>query len=276
MSIIVRFIMLGVLLTSCTENGLFDDTVNIDQRLKVSGRVSLNDSDNHAGVYIYLEGFDISSQSDAQGRFTLEIPVNPRSQPGGGISGAFYIWYYLDDYTTERSLTIVKDGQFQYGKGDIDDKGNITATVRLLRLLDVQMHVFPENISLGSDEQVTVSLAVQNTADSVELNAYLGKRYELGALFIRNEDDGSVRPMRFSWAKNTRLVIDSLETWTMITPPDSLAEKAGDYSLIPYIKLKHDLPPELIRRFGLNAANFTLQYLSIPSRLPSAALTVDP
>ncbi|RMH63323.1 MAG: hypothetical protein D6677_07505 [Calditrichaeota bacterium] len=274
MRMLIYLLWAGILFT-CTENSLFDDPVQIPQNLTVEGQVRLSDGTTSEGVYVYLEGFDISTVTDADGRFKLELPNNPRSQPGGGISGAYYIWYYCDDYRPARSLTIVNEGQFQYGKADVDADGRIISTVTLSRLLEVRAYIQPGTISLSAGEPVDVTLTVRNLVDSVQLNAYLGKRYEPGAFFIRSQQ-GTYRAMRLDRAKNTLLTLDSMEIWNLTVPPDSLAFEPGTYTLIPYVKVRHDLPQELMDRFGRNAANFTEEFLNIPSRIGRAGFKVTP
>ena len=73
-------------LIDCSENPLFKDEDISSGGSDIKGKVSLNDNSPPDNVFIWLEGFNISTYSDSQGNFLLQLPP-ASNQPGGGING---------------------------------------------------------------------------------------------------------------------------------------------------------------------------------------------
>ncbi len=266
----------GLLTVTCTENFLFDEDISPRTMRVVEGTVRLQGENSHHGVYIYLEGFDIHTRSAADGSFKLEIPQNPRLQPGNGVDGAFYIWYYVDNFQLRRSLTLVREGQFSYGHADINDKGRIKNTVTLLKLLDIRTAVSPPSIGEDYNGPLRINMTLTNRVDSVYINVFQRKYHELGGIYVINQaDSNDISFVRLENARNRSVLVDSIQHWQMIVERDSLPLFPGKYDVLPFVKISHpDMPAVLRDRFGANAATFSREFLNLPRKMLPATIAI--
>ncbi len=267
---------LWLLTVSCTENFLFDDEITPVNTRSVEGQVQLRGETDHGGIYVYLEGFDVETYTDAGGYFKLEIPQNPRLQPGQGVDGAFYIWYYVDNYRLMNSLTLVRGGQFSYGHADINDEGRLRKTVVLPKLLDISTSLAPERISEEFDGLLQVNMTLKNLTDSVYINVLERKFHELGGVYLINSpDSGNIQFVRLENAANRRVLVDSVQYWQMLVSRDSLPLLPGKYEVLPFVKLFHKGMPDVLReKFGSNASTFSREFLNLPRKVSPALLTI--
>ncbi len=266
----------GLLAIACTENFLFDEEIRPRTMLSVEGTVRLQGESSHEGVYVYLEGFDIHTRTAADGAFKLEIPLNPRLQPGNGVDGAFYIWYYVDNFQLRRSLTLVREGQFSYGHADINDKGRIKSTIVLQKLLDISTVVTPALVGEDYSGPVQINMTLRNGVDSVYINVFQRKYRELGGIYVINQADSSeLWFVRLENARNRSVLVDSIQHWQMLVDRDSLPLLPGQYDIVPFVKVSHPLMPDVLRdRFGANAATFSREFLSLPRKQQPATITI--
>ncbi|HHM02013.1 MAG TPA: hypothetical protein ENJ15_03305 [Caldithrix abyssi] len=276
MRFLIRAAVLLLLTVSCTENFLFDDEITPVNTRSVEGYVQLRGETDHGGIYVYLEGFDVETYTDAGGYFKLEIPQNPRLQPGQGVDGAFYIWYYVDNYRLMNSLTLVRGGQFSYGHADINDEGRLKKTVVLPKLLDITTSVSPERISEEFDGVLQVNMTLKNLTDSVYVNVLERKFHELGGVYlINNPDSSNIQFVRLENAANRRVLVDSVQYWQMLVSRDSLPLFPGKYEVLPFVKLYHKGMPDVLReKFGSNASTFSREFLNLPRKVSPALLTI--
>ncbi len=273
---LIFFLAAWLLAVSCTENFLFDDEIEPRTMLSVEGNVRLQWENSYEGVYVYLEGFDIHTLTAADGSFKLEIPQNPRLQPGNGVNGAFYIWYYVDNFQLGRSLTLVREGQFSYGHADVNDKGRIKSTVVLTKLIDIATAVSPSVIGEEYGGPVQIDMTLTNRVDSVYINIYERKYRELGGVYVISQaDSNDLHFVRLENARNRAVLVDSIQHWQMIVERDSLPLFPGKYDIVPFVKVNHpDMPAVLRDRFGANAATFSREFLGLPRRVLPAAITI--
>jgi len=123
----------------CTSNPIFKDEDSSSQRI-VEGKIRLSDNASPESIFVWLESLDISTYTDEEGAFSLQLPPL-QSQPGGGLSGEYNIYYYVGNYALASSSLVLQDGSILREAGDVDSEGNIDETVVLRKLLNIKSEI---------------------------------------------------------------------------------------------------------------------------------------
>lgn len=268
----------------CTSNPLFEDR-NSSSKQTVKGKIRLSDGASPDSVFVWLEGLNLSTHTDDEGNFTLQLPT-PQTQPGGGLTGDFRIFYYIGNYEIITSSVVIRNGSFEYGAGDIDTDGNINGTTILQKLADIhtviQPFEIPEYDSSRVGITIFVTVTVVPTMNSVEVKMPIGPGGLLTAMIFK-EINGSIsdavfygnaqlsEPIHVTVTRNWQTGIKARNINS--TPYYTL--EPGEYEVIPYIRIiQENLPEGLLECIGENADTFDQDYLKIPVRLNLGRLTV--
>ena len=134
--------LLSALLFQCTSNPFFNDSIEQLNRLVVKGEIRLNDSQTHDNIFVWLEGLEINDYSDANGKFSLELPT-PTEQ---AVSGIYKIFYYVGNYEIETSSVGINNGEFIFGAEDINNEGKISNIIMLQKLVNIETTIEQSNI----------------------------------------------------------------------------------------------------------------------------------
>ncbi len=259
--------------SSCTDNSLFTDKTDSQNKRIITGFVHLSGKSDHSGIYVYLEGFDVGIQTATDGSFKIVLPGNAQTQP---ISGAYKLYFYMDNYSFKSADILAVDGELQYGHGDLNSDGALIKTVVLQKLLDIVVSISPNTINTNFSGPVTAFMQLSTAGmDTIDVRTVQAKPRQFSGLFLinlANPDD--VRILKTS----SRLVdteVSGNEKWDMIIPWGSSDVPAGRYEVIPFIKILHpNFPTVLDGIFGVNSGNFTTDFLNIPQRRSTAIFTV--
>lgn len=267
--------------TFCT-NSPFGNDIETEART-LAGEVQLNDPhDKKSGVYVWLEGLNISTRTDAAGRFELELPKTLETQK---VSGVYRVYFYIANYALHSVEAVVQNGRFLYGQADVYTNGELKKPIRLFKILNVKLLVdppsVPQNYRAGIDAQVTF----QATLDTVTVIIPKSVGGLLGGLFFENAETGEIHIDIPDVGARTR------ETIRVGTEPTSRRQifqlnganfrelflTPGNYRVIPYFFIQQeDLPDELLRSLGQDPQNLEPipAYLKIPLRANDAILQV--
>lgn len=267
----------GILLFSCTENNLFDNEINVTENLIVRGTVLLSDPTGPDSVYVWMEGVNLSTYTDAQGDFLLELP-SPKNQPGGGLNGIYRIFFFLGNYRIESASTLIINGEFQYGKGDLDIKGNVTRKVVLHKLLDIRTVVSPSEIENTYKDSIVTRIQLVNVTDTVRVRTFKRITGYTSCLIIkpvRGTDEQAVLlrgDPTFWWEE----IITEPTEWIMIYKFISGFFEPGEYEFFPFLEVVQDgVPPGLLESLGNDVYAFGHEYLKVPFKQVRGRLKVS-
>jgi len=144
----------------CTELPFGDNKISAGHQ-QISGRVELNDGASPEHVYVWLSGLDIATWTDEAGKFTVKLP--PKSiQP---VSGTFRLYYYLANYLLAWSEVVIREGEFLYSQGDINNKGELYIPKVMQRFLRISTSVSPASVSENYAYTINVSTTLQATIE---------------------------------------------------------------------------------------------------------------
>lgn len=268
-------------LTYCT-NSPFDNEIETEART-LAGEVQLNDlQDKRAGVYVWLEGLNLSTWTDVAGRFELELP---RTLEAERVSGVYRLYFYVANYGVHSVEAVVQNGRFLYGQADVYTNGELKKPIRLFKILNVKLLVdppsVPQNYLGGIDAQVTF----QATLDTVTVIIPKSVGGLLGGLFFENAETGEIHIDIPDIGAHTR------ETIRVGAEPTSRRQifqlnganfrelflTPGNYRVIPYFFIKqNELPEALLKSLGQDPQNLepVPAYLKIPLRANEAILQI--
>jgi hypothetical protein len=266
----------GFAFTGCTSNPFGEDDIGSGKRA-VSGKVLLNDGSTAEGIYIWLETFNIGTRAGNTGQFTLSLPPPSAQGGGGGVDGAFSLYFYVANYQLERAQVATRGGEFIFDKGDINAKGELKATKSLKKTLQIQTQVAPSVVPSNYQQRIGVQLTLQATVDSVTVRIpSVGGL--LNSIFFRNILTGEVFEHQAVYnAPYENLLIGTApqSRFLAFTLGQIPSMTVGTYEVLPYLLLAHDaVPPELMTSIAPDANSFGPGYLKLPFRRDAGKLQI--
>jgi len=283
-TLILFLISVSLIFLVCTSNPIFEDR-NSSSKQTIKGKIQLSDGASPDSVFVWLEGFNLSTYTDGGGHFTIQLPP-PQSQSGGGLTGDYRIFYYVGNYRIATSSAVIRNGSFEYGAGDIDTDGNVSGTKILQKLADIHTMIQPSEIPEYDSSRVGITLSVTVTVvptmNSVEVKMPIGPGGLLTAMIFKGINSPISDAVLYGNPQLSESIhVTATRNWQTgikvrninLTPYYTL--EAGEYEVIPYLRIvQDDLPDGLIESIGENADTFNHDYLKIPIRLNPGRLTV--
>lgn len=265
--------LICLFLISCTGNTLFDDEIDLDEDLKISGKVTLDDSDNYKDIFVWMEGFECGTWTDINGNFSFQLP-EPAQQPNGGLNGIFQIYFFCADYKFKTASFLLIDGKVQKNKGDVDDKGKLKTNIVLNKLLDIVCVVSPTSLNSSATNSLEAKFHLENKIDTVEINTFKGSPNTI----LLKPANGSAEDALILFILNnvwTNELITSPITWEFkYNLPENFLEP-GNYEIIPIIEVvQEDLPKKILKSIGNNVYSKSTEYLKLPFRSTPAKFSI--
>ena len=161
--LITIFLAFCTVIFYCSKNPFSESNTSIPNRTEIAGKVKLNDDSSPEKIFVWLEGFDISTNTNSDGNFKLELSDLAINQ--NGLNGLYKIYYYVANYKIKTSSITIVNGKIKRNKGDVDKHGNIKNTIILEKLVDIKTTIEPSVI------QVTDSMRLELTV-SLKLNVH--------------------------------------------------------------------------------------------------------
>ena len=258
----------------CMGNSITENEILLPNR-QIHGSVRLSDNQSNVGVYVWLEGFNIGTRTDSQGKFQITLPPQGSS---GGITGAFNLFYYMANFVLASTPVFIQNGEFVYSIGEIDSRGELSSPKFLLQNLFIETRVNPSSVSLSDLSEagdqfviVRVDVILQAPVDSVIVFFPVLVNDTYGPLIFRNIDTNEVS---IFGTTITELVVSDLDTIDAVPTTRIMALKLernalepGEYEIVPYLLVKEPgVPAQLIASLGQRVEELGPNYLNIPFR----------
>jgi hypothetical protein len=278
-NIFLKFIPITVsifIIIQCTENPFFDDEISQDDHTVVSGKVLLSDRTNPDNIYVWLEGFNISTFTDEEGNFEIEIP-QPRSQSGGGLNGIFNLYYFTANYEFQTSSILLINGSIQYSKGDVNGNGQISETIVLTKMLDIEMSVAPAQIQAAYKDPLNFTVKLKNLIDTVVVKTHYNQ-WGVPSSFVIMPEGGTPEEAFFLQGqpgdlREANITEETFWVNSFLFSPNFFS--AGTYQIWPYIQIVQEgLPYELLNSIDEDIYTTTFKYLQLPIKLQRGILKV--
>ncbi len=237
---------------------------------KITGKVSVQGVDKPAGVYVWLEQINVGVFTDENGEFALRLPSKAAAPEIEGLSGAFHLYFFTINFHLASAKVLIRDGEFEYGKADIDKKGRLRKDIMLSKRFHVVSEVsVSESMKYGKvDTVISVRTTVSAATGTVTINIPNGTEKFLGAICLCNLDTGEIqlsasanplnRTYKFLVPVTTSGMV--LEYYMKI---QDVERKNDKYTVIPYIMSAVNAPMELYRSIGFDPDYFDVAFAKI-------------
>lgn len=275
----ISFIILCLffLFVGCEQNPIGETKIDIPNR-SINGTVDLDHPDmNPEGVFVWLEGFDMFTYTDPQGKFEFLLPPPTAQATSKGVSGTFNLFYYVANFHLGRTRVYTQNGNFLYSRGEVNSEGELTPKKTLLQKLDTHIRVRPSSTHSDSinivggktDFLIRVDVALRAFTDSVVV-FYPGiVENVFSPLMFRNVENNQVKVVSSTVAGFVKAPYDTVKTApllrTMVVPifPDELGK--GTFEVIPFILVENlDIPEGIKRELELDFLVPGEEYLKVP------------
>lgn len=267
------YIVSLLILSSCTHNPFFDDTIEADASNTITGYVRLENDTHHDGVLVWLDKLNIHAFSDSAGFYKLSIPAKSENVPGGGISGKAIIYYYLANYLLKSNTVVLFDNSFKAGDADLKENGLMEAVelqnlVNITTVSDRASFVHSDSTIIGIKTRITAPMG-----KTASIQSWLTKEGALASFYFRSLTNSSLFLFKNFNRITSRTVVGALELeGTIHIKPFSI--NPGSYEVFPYIMVRQDLPEGLLDVLGDEVADFSKNYLNLPIRHKKPTITV--
>ena len=267
----------AVVFAGCTSNPFGDDDIGSGRRA-ISGKVQLTDGSDPEEIYVWLETFNIGARTDNGGRFTLSLPPPSAQGGGGGIDGAFSLYFFVANYQLVTAQVATRGGEFIFNQGEINAKGELGSTKSLKKTLSILTQIDPNPVPSNYPYRIGVQVTLQAIIDSVTvlipsvgglLNAVLFRNLATGAVFVHETViDAPLERLLVGRSPRSRVLQFSLSQIPGLT--------TGEYEVIPYILIAHDeVPAELFTTIAPDAPSLGPNYVKIPFRREDGRFSID-
>jgi len=277
-----------VFLFFCTSNPLENDEVSTSGKI-IKGKISLSDNTSPENVYVWLDAFNIGTFTDADGEFVLTISKSS-AQSDDGVSGHFYLYFYVANYSVDSASVALRKGVVQTGQGDINEDGEVNKPIELKKLLNVSITskpssypYFTEILSVihemcdlytGYEEPLTVLVELSAHRNPIYIKCPDTSTGPVSIIFLKNIDtESQFTKMLVDSATvlNSPLVFHEItkisKDWIagFKLEPDMLPK--GKYQIIPYFFVQQDAIPDQLLNSLYSEQNIPgLDFINIPMK----------
>lgn len=254
------------LIFSCTSNPFFKEKIDEDIRDTLTGTVIFNEgSTDNSGVLVYLDGYELFTESDSNGNFSFTLP-NKLRQPGEGLTGIHNIYFYIANYELTYYPVSVLNGQFVYGSNNINTKGELSKKVTLSKLLSINTTIEPKVIDESFRGIISVKMELDNEIDSVTVLMHQVQKTNFASIFLTKDNTTHLIKNEPS-TLNAVLITERQEYIMDFEWGDEQAQFAdGDYNIVPYIVIQQEqgIPSKILQYYNLKGVEYKPNYLRLP------------
>ena len=262
------FYIVFLFLGACEDNPFFGDD-KIAER-EITGRVSLQFSENHSEIYVWLEGTELITQTDENGDFTMPLPTPSEQGTGSIVTGTYKLYFYLANYRLEYVTIELLNGEVVEDLSTISKEGELKRIVSLKNILTLDTKISPQSYILSEDDSITVNVKLNPNKPEVFINTIV-RVYDRGyvvrtGFLIYNDNHQLIQSIDIEGSKKRReAVMSPRKEWTAEFPLNkSFYSSNGEYNVIPYIVVRGNM------HFGckqndLACNTITLKHISIPA-----------
>jgi len=281
--ILITFLLLSIFVFfACTGNPFSDDEISQGMR-RISGKVEVRDNTHSPeGVYVWLQGFDIGTFTDQDGNFEIILPSS--AQNSGGGAGILNLYYYLANYKLAITELTVRNGEFIFANGEINNEGELHRPIFMPRILDISTVLTPSTAHADTSIFMKVEVVLSSETDSVNVfyprETFKGPNKLIAPLFVKNLETETAIYVEATLVGINQEDLITIERGrpfvrTMLLSMDKGVLSEGQYEIIPYLRVSQpEVPAELLNNLIEDIDSFGLDYLNVPFFRTSGVLSV--
>ncbi len=265
----------ALLLWASCGNFFSSDEIQLDPRT-IRGTVHLSQSNDLAKIFIYLDGINIGTFTDANGMFQLTLPPN-LGAAGGSVSGVFDLYFYVANYNLKKVRVAIQNGQFVFGQEGLDQNGKITPTPMLSRA--VRIEVIPTSGYEGVASRYAAKIRITAEGDPVPVDLPNASPQMIGGALLQNLDTDSVFIKRMYTSGYAQIyhftAYQSGCDFSFIFDSKDLNLPAGRYRIVPHVLPNYDaLAKKIANCMDMEPTVLTKDYLKWPIRFIDGEVTI--
>ncbi len=265
-----------VLIWGCTENPFSDNIFSGGDGQNFSGTVQLENSADPSGVFVWLEAFNLKTTTDKDGNFSFKLPPRQQSHPGGGLTGYYTVYFYVENYDLVSARIFLFDGAVDYVKSGMDSDGRFKEKIELRKLLNI--HSYLDTLQMR--DMNYPGLIISADLLSVHRDALM-----ITTTLLRGGGWASVLLLKQGVPKDSLIIIDQggflgavrvtdPQKLSLFIPTRSIVLNPGVYFPIPFFYLERDLPTGLIDALGHEKRTLSAAFLQLPVRVNVSPFTI--
>lgn len=285
--ITILFIIIS-LFVLCTKNPFFNDDEIVSKDI-IKGSVILGDGATPNNVLVWFEQNGITTRTDSTGHFKLQLPV-ASSQEGGGWTGQYTCFFYLAGYLPDSVQVWIREGNVQWGKGAIDDKGKMRGSVLLRKQLKTSLSFDPDFVFIDYVGDIQGTLTLQALDDPVVVKIPFMFRNTTITRYILNQQDITEGYPKFitlpflTGATENYFPLNPGESVSLVLPvswPPVAGREfwtypSGNYTVTPFFWIEPEGIPEAMADHVNQYLQFDTSYFEYPLHHTPGLLTVSP
>lgn len=278
------FLALGAALNfNCLENP-FGSKDEIRDKRQTSGQVVYPGGGAAAGVFVWLDIYNLSTYTDAEGKFLLVLPATQSRQ---GIVEEGLIYFYIANFQLATARVKISEGEFMPLEGDLDKQSQVRESIVMRRAVNIVTQVIPASLPADTSFLLIRASVVADEGCAIVYNPLMPEvpynmpdTAGLGAAIFRHLASGDFFIVRLDpeGRANERIVpcsYDSLHRELAISINQLPAMPAGKYEVIPYLLCEpENTPSGLLAKLGLELNELGANYLKKPMRRTGGAFEI--
>lgn len=270
------FLTLGAALNfNCLENP-FGNQDEIRDKRQVSGQVVFAAGGAAAGVFVWLDIYNVSVSTDAEGKFKIVLPA---AQSRSGLVQEGVLYFYIANYQLASARVKILNGEFMPLEDDLDKQGQVRGPIVMRRAVNIVTEVIPASLPANAPSLLIRASVVADEGCAIVYNPLMPEvpynmpdTAGLGAAIFRHLASGDFFVVRLDpqGRANERIVpcsYDSLHRELMIPINQLPVMPVGKYEVIPYLLCEpENTPSGLLAKLGLELNELGANFLKKPMR----------
>lgn len=264
--------LLLMLALGCTENPFMTEDKILNN--SISGKVALNTGVDAKGIYVWFKALNVSAWTDESGSFTLAVPP-PAQQPGGGIDGIFKLYFYCANYQVKSVQIAMFNGNVQYSKQNLNNKGELKETVQLNEIVHIMTTYGPRDSTETGTVNLPAYFTLQARTEPVTVTGNISiadfqgdPEYLTG--FLLDPDGNFVKVLKPD-NRGSRTSNIEIGANAVTLEPVMISVKPGfpgTYQVIPYLIINQkNLPAGLLQSMGDHVLEPGAEFLMMPLKI---------
>jgi len=272
---LIIFFCSAWLIVGCVSSP-FDESEIKPVNRSISGRVRLSNQISPDDVHVWLDGFDVSARTDAEGAFHFVFPATVIESNERGLSGSFNLYYYLANFKLEKTSIVIVNGELIYASEQIGSGGELKKPQLLVQQMEANTIVEPQMVWYSdmpngdtNFQTIEIKASFRTFQDTsiIYFPTRVGKK--TGPLLFRNIETNEVTILsslidNFVFTQYDTVTSIPLERiFQLNLTPDDLAPST--YEVIPYFRVVNsDVPDGLIESLGEDVLKLSPDYIMMP------------
>ena len=261
------FLTIIIILINCSKNPFSESKFDSTTIQGIKGTIQYEDQSFAENVFVWLEGLDVSTFSNEKGEFEIELPA-PNTQPGGGLSGVYKFYYFVENCVLTTSTLGLANGRVVHNKDDIDEDGNVRGVVILKQLLSIKTvleeteYYYPSGTqgSIVFHTGYNLSVTLTPSVNNVKIRTYMVEN-DMASYYVIKNNSPLSSAIKIGYG-NSILVFKTLHSSISMNMLIYNSNVFEDSQIIPYLKVvREDLPAKLLESLGLNGHDFDNDFL---------------